>query len=362
MIEILKSWYQRHFSNPQVVILALLLLLGFAVVVTLGDILAPLLGAVMFAYLLESVVGWLERLGLPRLAAVLIVLLVAVALTVVALFGLAPLLYQQIKQLIRELPSMLGSGQSYLLQLPQAYPEIFSEQQVQELITSLRSDMGNVGQRILTFLLSIAPNFITFGIYMILVPILIFFMLKDKQQIVDWFGHFMPKDADLSRQVWSDVDVKIGNYVRGKFIEIGIIWAASYSTFAIMGLNYALLLSFLVGISVIIPYIGAIAVTIPVALIAFFQWGGSAQFVYLLIAYQVIQILDGNVLVPVLFSEVVNLHPVAIIAAVVFFGGIWGAWGVFFAIPLATLVQAVLKAWPRFDELQDEPQAAQHQK
>jgi putative permease len=59
----------------------------------------------------------------------------------------------------------------------------------------------------------------------------------------------------------------------------------------------------------------------------------------------VIQILDGNVLVALLFSEVVNLHPVAIIVAVLVFGGMFGFWGIFFAIPLATLVQAVLKAW-----------------
>ena len=68
---------------------------------------------------------------------------------------------------------------------------------------------------------------------------------------------------------------------------------------------------------------------------------------YVISAYTVIQFLDGNVLVPVLFSEVVNLHPLAIIVAVLFFGGLWGMWGVFFAIPLATLIQAVINAWPR---------------
>jgi len=82
-------------------------------------------------------------------------------------------------------------------------------------------------------------------------------------------------------------------------------------------------------------------------MIAYFQWGWTASFGYVLIAYGIIQALDGNVLVPLLFSEVVNLHPVAIIVAVLVFGGVWGFWGIFFAIPLATLVQAVLKAWPK---------------
>jgi len=121
----------------------------------------------------------------------------------------------------------------------------------------------------------------------------------------------------------------------------------SFVTFALMGLNYAMLLGALVGFSVVVPYIGAVVVTVPVALIAFFQWGWGSEFIYLMVAYAVIQALDGNVLVPLLFSEAVNLHPVAIIVAILFFGGLWGFWGVFFAIPLAALVKAVIDAWPR---------------
>ena len=97
---------------------------------------------------------------------------------------------------------------------------------------------------------------------------------------------------------------------------------------------------------------GAVVVTVPVTLIALFQWGWGDQFIYLMTVYAIIQALDGNVLVPLLFSEAVNLHPVAIICAVLLFGGLWGFWGVFFAIPLATLVKAVLDAWPRQSAVQ----------
>ena len=101
---------------------------------------------------------------------------------------------------------------------------------------------------------------------------------------------------------------------------------------------------------------GAAVVTIPIAFVAYFQWGFGAEFAYVMIAYVVIQFLDGNILVPLLFSEVVNLHPVAIIAAVLVFGGIWGIWGVFFAIPLATLINAVIKAWPNKKKLAENNQ------
>jgi putative permease len=121
----------------------------------------------------------------------------------------------------------------------------------------------------------------------------------------------------------------------------------TFIVFVLMGLEFAMLLGLMVGLSVIIPYIGAVVVTVPVAVVAYFQWGWGSEFLWLLVAYTTIQMLDGNMLVPWLFSEVVDLHPIAIIVAVLLFGGLWGFWGIFFAIPLATLVQAVLKAWPR---------------
>ncbi|MCA8963102.1 MAG: AI-2E family transporter, partial [Planctomycetes bacterium] len=121
----------------------------------------------------------------------------------------------------------------------------------------------------------------------------------------------------------------------------------TYATFSAMDLQFALLLSVLNGLSVIIPYIGATVVTLPVAIVAYTHFGPSSTWTWVMVVYLIIQILDGNVLVPLLFSEVVSLHPIAIIAAILVFGGVWGVWGVFFAIPLATLVQSVIEAWPR---------------
>ena len=149
------------------------------------------------------------------------------------------------------------------------------------------------------------------------------------------------------RTIWNEMDMQFTNYVRGKAIEILIIGLVSYAVFLWLGVNYAALLALLVGLSVLVPYIGATVVTIPVLLVGYMQWGFSNDFFWLFGAYGVIQFLDGTLLVPLLFSEVVNLHPVFIIVSVLLFGGIWGFWGVFFAIPLATLVKAVFNAWPR---------------
>ena len=148
------------------------------------------------------------------------------------------------------------------------------------------------------------------------------------------------------KSVFSEMNGQLFNYVTGKFIEMLIVASFSYLVFAILNLPYAVLIAILVGLSVIIPIFGAILVTIPVVLIGLYEWGLTEPFYWLLGLYLIIQILDGNVLVPLLFSNRNNLHPVIIIISVLFFGGIWGFWGLFFAIPLATFIKAIINSWP----------------
>ncbi len=358
MTNVINRWYRKYFSDPEGVILAILLVLGFAVVIFMGDMLAPVLASVVLAYLLEGLVAPLENKNIGRFWAVLLVFVPFLAFLLFILLGLLPLLTNQVKQLVQELPNMIAKGQQLLMQLPERHPNFISEAQVQEFIASMSSTVGNMGQQVLSLSLASISGVFTFLVYLILVPVLIFFFLKDKRMILDWISRYLPRERRLAKQVWEEMDRQIGNYVRGKFTEILIVGVVTYIVFMIMGLNYAMLLGALVGLSVIVPYLGAIAVTFPVALIAYFQWGWGNEFIYVMVAYLIIQAVDGNILVPWLFSEAVNLHPVAIITAILFFGGIWGFWGVFFAIPLATLVKAVMDAWPRndaADELQPVP-------
>jgi putative permease len=265
------------------------------------------------------------------------------------LFGVMPLVSRQVTELVQQLPLMIFEGQKAVMRLPEQYPELVSTEQIQEVVGTLRAEIASFGQQVVSWSLASVVGIFTLLVYIILVPMLVFFFLKDRELIIGWFKRYLPKHRKIAGTVWKDVDRQISNYVRGKFWEILIVWAVSYATFYGFGLNYAMLLSMLVGLSVIVPYIGASVVTLPVLLVAWFQWGSTSQFAWLGVAYLFIQALDGNLLVPLLFSEVVNLHPVAIIVSILVFGGLWGFWGVFFAIPLATLVQAVLSAWPRHE-------------
>lgn len=345
MIELFNRWFQRHFSDPQVIFLVVFLVLSFAIVIGFNDTLAPVFAAIVIAYLLEGLVVLLDRRIKRRLLSVIFVFVGFLTALMVTLFVITPLLWVQITDLITDTPHYIERGRQLILQLPSNYSFI-SEDAVLQLFALIQSEVTSMGKHVLTFSLSSIQSSITIMIYLILAPLLVFFFLKDKDAILGWFMRFFPKNTQLSTQVWREMDQQIGNYVRGKFWEITIISVACFVTFTFLGLKYALLISILVGLSVVVPYIGATVVTIPVAIIAFFQWGWSADFAWLMLAYGIIQALDGNVVVPLLFSEVVNIHPVAIIVAILFFGGLWGFWGVFFAIPLGTLVNSVITVWP----------------
>lgn len=340
------NWFRHQISNPQVVFLALALVAIVLVISLAGNTLAPVIAGIVIAYLLEGLIGRLTSFGVPRLLCVWLVFLVFMLFIIGITFGLLPILYNQLSEIVQQIPSIIARGQTALMALPEQYPELISVEQARDIIDQIRIQLTDYGQALLGSSITGAASIITIMIYVILLPILVFFFTKDKDKILTWFMGFVPRDHELASRIWGDVDIQIANYIRGKFWEILIVWIVTLFAFSFLGLQFALLLSFLVGISVLIPYVGAAAVTIPVAVIAWFQWGWSSEFITLVATYLVIQILDGNLLVPILFSEVVNLHPVAIIVAILVFGSLWGIWGIFFAIPLATLVQAIIMAWP----------------
>ncbi len=358
-MELLKNWFRRTFSDPQVVLLALILLFGVLFFLGFGRMLWPVLASVVIAYLLEAGVQLLQRVGLGRTFAVLLVFVLFLASLVFLLFGVVPIISRQLSQLVANLPTYLSQGQELLAELPRKYPQMISDAQIEAVMTNVSAELARLGQQLLGWSLTSVINVAALVILLVLIPVLVFFLMLDKDKMIAWFVGFLPSERDLVSRVWSDVERQIANYVRGKVLEILVVGAVSYVTFIVLGLQFPALLAALVGFSVLIPYVGAVLATIPVAFVAYFQFGWGWEFGSVVIAYTVIQVLDGNVLVPLIFSEAVNLHPVAIIIAILVFGGLWGFWGIFFAIPLATVVQAVLAAWPQFkDDDSDDPDDA----
>lgn len=357
MLDWLKKWYANKFSDPQVVTLFLLLLIGFLAIYWLSGILAPVLVAIAFAYLLEWPVVRLGRLGLSRTVSTVAVVAGFIGMATLTLMWIIPIFWYQGRNLLRDLPQMIEQGRAYMLELPENFPGMVSVEQINILMQSVDERVMAFGRNMLELSLASIVDLVALLIYLVLVPLMVFFMLKDKAQLSASFAQWLPAERKLITQVWHEMNTQIMNYIRGKILEILIVGTASYAVFALFGLNYPLLLGVLVGLSVLIPYVGAAVVTLPVALVAFFQWGPTAEFGYLMLAYGIIQALDGNLLVPLLFSEAVDLNPVFIIIAVLFFGGLFGFWGIFFAIPLASLVKATVNAWSTRVHPHSEPTA-----
>lgn len=350
MIRILRGLAHKYFSDEEAVILFLLILAGVVFVILFGSMLAPAIAAAIVAFILQGLVTKLNRLGVPELVAIIGVFFVFLGVLIGFLFGLLPLIWTQVTSLAGEAPRIFREMQSYLEVLPQQYPTLISMEGIYTIYNQVTTEAGRMTQWLVSFSLASIPDLVALLIYIVLMPILVFFFLKDRRLLLESVSRMLPSQRPMMVRIWHEVNQQCANYVRGKAVEILIVGGVTYVSFKVLGMPYAALLSLMVGLSVVIPYIGAAVVTIPVAMIALFAFGWGSEFIWVMVVYGVIQALDGNVLVPILFSEVNNLHPVAIIVAVLFFGGIWGLWGVFFAIPLATMLKAIFSAWPVKDQ------------
>ena len=347
MKQLFNDFFDRYFHDEESVILVILLVSALAVLLMIGELLAPLITAIIIAYLMQGLVDLLLKHGVPAKLAFVLVYAFFVSTFLLILLILLPQVWNQLTRMVTEIPNLLSQWRASLMLLPENYPSLVTEQMIADLIDTISREFATYTQVVVGYSLASIPSILGWLVFLVLVPILVFFVMKDNDLLVAWAGNFLPRNRPLMSRIWREMDEQIANYIRGKVVEILIVGATSYLAFVILGINYALLLSVLVGLSVIVPYIGAVVVAFPIAAVAYVQWGGLAsEFYTVLVVYGVLQLIDGNVLAPIIFSETVNLHPIAIIVAVLVFGGIWGLAGVFFAIPLATLIKAILNAWP----------------
>jgi putative permease len=346
VLEELNSLLKKVFSNEETLVFALLLIGSFLALFFLGNILTPFLISLIFAYLLIGMQSRMEQYGMNTLASLIFTYCFFLLVGVAMIVWLGPMVYQQLQSLILEIPKWVNSSMIFVQDIPQKYPDLISSDQITTFLQSLSGQVTSISQDFLKASIAGIQNTVTVAINLILLPILVFFFLFDREAIISGFLAILPKDRDMLKNVWVEMDDQLSNYARGKAIEIVIVGVAAAIIFMFFGLQYIALLSVLVGFSVLIPFLGAFIVTIPVVAIGLLQFGLTFDFWLLLGAYIILQILDGYLLVPILFSDAVKLHPVIIMLAVFVFGSMFGFWGVFFAIPIATLIKAIWNSWP----------------
>ena len=346
MFEQVNKVLKNIFSNEETIIFSLAILLFFLVISFFGSILTPFMISIVVAYLLVGMQKKIQSYDVSANVALIITFSVFIITGAALLIWLVPLLYIQLQAFILDVPNLINNFLDFISGLPAKFPDLVSSEQISIFFQAVSEEISAIAQNIVKSSISGIQSAITFLLYIILFPILVYFFLFDRKNIIEGFIKIIPGKREMLTNIWAEMDIQLSNYVRGKTIEIFIVGIAAAIIFASLGLKYSALLSVLVGLSVIIPYVGAFLVTIPIVIVGLLQFGLGTEFYLLIGLYLLLQALDGNLLVPIIFSETVKLHPVVIILAVFIFGSMFGFWGVFFSIPIATFIKAVWNAWP----------------
>lgn len=366
MISLFKNWYLRHFSTPGTIEFALVLLCIFLIVYYFMWLVGPLVVALCIAYCLDGVVRFLTRkCYMSRTVASSVTMLFFIGLSVSILVFVVPKLLQQGSQFYQTLQSISAQNIStekgedfdsivtsnilpFVENLPDPLPSMMTEGEIKELVNKARLALiSNVSNIFNNQIMPSVVNVMSFLVYLVIVPIFTFLMLSNKSQLQSRFvTYILPSNQRIIHEFWPQLTKQIEGYMRGKLIHITIVSIVNTVAFISFGLHYAILLGIGVGLSVVIPYVGAVIITIPILLVSVFQFGFGYTLVWLLVVYIIIQLLDSNVLTPMLFSKAMNLDAFSILASILIFGGLWGFWGVFFSIPLATFIRTIIVNWP----------------
>jgi len=346
MISQLNNILKKIFNNDETIIFSLVIIVFFIIVYAFGSILTPFLLSIIVAYLLVGLQKKIEAFNISKNIALIITFSIFIVTGAALLVWLVPLLYIQLQDFVLEVPGLFNDFLNFVSNLPAQFPDLVSSEQISIFFQAVSDEITEIAQNIVKSSISGIQSAITLLIYIILFPILVFFFLFDRTNIINGLIKLIPGKREMLSKIWFEMDIQLSNYVRGKTLEIFIVGIAAAIIFSSIGLKYSALLSVLVGLSVLIPYIGAFLVTIPIVIIGLLQFGLGTDFYLLIGLYLILQALDGNLLVPLIFAETLKMHPVTIILAVFIFGSMFGFWGIFFAIPIATFIKAVWNAWP----------------
>jgi putative permease len=336
--------FLRIVTDPQIVTLFAVLGLVAALLYRFGFQFIPFIAAFLLAYFLDAGVQQLTRRGMGRGWAVTLVFSAYLVVYVALLVGPVQLVARRAVQAAATLPRSTGELIERIQALPDPSFGLVPEpirQQLLDFVLAHTQEWFSAG---VAGTLGLLPQVTSWLVFLLLVPLLVFFFLKDKEPLIRGCVRCLPRRRELVTRIWQEMEAQLGNYVRGKIWEILIVGVVMWIAFALLGFEYPVVFGLLSGLSVLVPYVGAIGLALPLFLLGYLQWGMGWELGWLMIAYTVLQFLDGNVLVPYIFSEAVKLHPVLILLAVILFGSLWGFWGVLLAIPLATFVKALLNA------------------
>lgn len=303
------------------------------------SVLVPFLIAFFINFLIYPLVIYAEEKGIrPRWIIVAFLYVVIFSIIGVILWIVTPLVIEQVKDLVlNKIPSIYESFRQRIEELHledhPALLNIYNQIQdgIQKYLTSAVVSAGTQVSRITSFIFTI-----------VLSPIILFYMLKDHSEIGEGLYKVVPKKYQIHYiEITKRINETLGLYIRGQIILMCGIAVVATVGYTLIGLDYAILFGIIVGLTNIIPYIGAtIAAIVPVT---YSLLTGSTPWYYILLMNFGFQFIEGNILQPVIMSKQLDIHPLIILAAILGFGSLLGVMGVIFAVPLTGIIKVIFQ-------------------
>ena len=327
-----------------VVVLAALLYL-------LRDVILPFVAGITLAYLLDPLADRLERIGLGRLAASLVILVCAVMVLVVALLLVAPLAAKQIAALIGTMPAMVSKLQAILAEhVGPLLQRIGGQDVLSDVQSSVGSIAAQAGSWLLAFLSSIwsgGQALISVVSLLVVTPVVAFYILVDWDRMIATLdGWVPPRHRPVVRRLGREIDGAVTGFIRGQTLVCVILGTFYAVGLWMVGLNFGALIGMISGLLTFIPYVGTLTGFLLSAGVALGQFWPNSDWLHLgatVGVFLVGQFLEGNILSPKLVGESVGLHPVWLMFALLAFGSLFGFVGLLLAVPVAASIGVLIR-------------------
>ena len=332
---------QAVFWTAAMVVFALFLFI-------FSSILLPFVAGMVLAYFLDPVADRLQRLGLSRLLATIVILVLFIVTFAVLLVILVPVLASQMSDFIARLPSYLSRLQELIASRDSQWLKDFIGVDASVIRNSLDSLLQQGAGFLTTLLQSIwssGKTLIDVVALFVVTPVVAFYMLLDWDRMVSKIDQLVPREHVYTvRGIATDMNKAIAGFVRGQgtvCLLLGVIYAVGLT---VVGLNFGLLIGLFAGLISFIPYVGSLVglvLALCVALVQFWpEWGG---IVGVAIAFGIGQFIEGNILQPKLVGSSVGLHPVWLMFALFAFGSLMGFTGMLIAVPTAAAIGVLVR-------------------
>lgn len=308
-------------------------------VIFIQTLFIPFLISGILYYLARPVVRLLEGWKVPRKLAIMLIFvaLIGIVVTVVELVG--PLLQDQFKRLIDNVPDMVKAAQDALnyWQKNQEYIPQFAKDIIASVTTKLQTNALSTG----AVVAKVLSNVFGFLFSLVIVPFILFYMLSDRDKFVPNVTRFFPKSKEKEiRSVLHDMDKALGGYIQGQLIVSSVVGILLLIGYLIIGLDYALILALFGMATNVIPFLGPFIAATPAVIVAFFQ--NPIMAVYVIIVMFVAQQIESNLVSPQVMGKTLNVHPLTIILLILVGGNLAGVLGMILIIPTYAVLKVVV--------------------